>query len=149
MRLQNTGIGLETNLTVEDLLFECLAWRWVTVSLSLLIFCVVSSDFCWEGGHYHSQSPEAYFAHTPGLKVQLHLCIFFGFSLHHKVVVPRSPIQAKGLLLSSIRDKNPVIFLEPKILYRAAGKPLNALRITLTETLSTHQLNKFPSKIMK
>lgn len=57
------------------------------------------------GGHYHSQSPEAYFAHTPGLKV----------------VVPRSPIQAKGLLLASIRDRNPVIFMEPKILYRAAG----------------------------
>ncbi|TPX37864.1 hypothetical protein SeLEV6574_g07843 [Synchytrium endobioticum] len=56
------------------------------------------------GGHYHSQSPEAYFAHTPGLKV----------------VVPRSPIQAKGLLLASIRDRNPVMFLEPKILYRAA-----------------------------
>ncbi|KAI9597011.1 thiamine diphosphate-binding protein [Syncephalis fuscata] len=56
------------------------------------------------GGHYHSQTPEAYFAHTPGLKV----------------VMPRSPIQAKGLLLASIRDRNPVIFMEPKILYRAA-----------------------------
>lgn len=56
------------------------------------------------GGHYHSQSPEAYFAHTPGLKV----------------VIPRDCIQAKGLLLASIRDKNPVIFLEPKALYRGA-----------------------------
>ncbi len=56
------------------------------------------------GGHYHSQSPEAYFAHTPGLKI----------------VVPRNPYQAKGLLLSSIRDQNPVIFFEPKRLYRAA-----------------------------
>jgi len=56
------------------------------------------------GGHYHSQSPEAYFCHTPGLKV----------------VVPRSPFQAKGLLLGSIRDKNPVIFLEPKALYRSS-----------------------------
>lgn len=56
------------------------------------------------GGHYHSQSPEAHFAHTAGLKI----------------VVPRSPIQAKGLLLASIRDRNPVIFMEPKILYRAA-----------------------------
>ena len=35
--------------------------------------------------------------------------------------MPRSPAQAKGLLLASIRDRNPVIFLEPKILYRAAG----------------------------
>lgn len=62
---------------------------------------------CGAVGHgalYHSQSPEAYFAHTPGIKV----------------VVPRGPSQAKGLLLASIRDKNPVIFLEPKILYRQA-----------------------------
>lgn len=56
------------------------------------------------GGHYHSQSPEAYFAHTPGLKV----------------VMPRDCVQAKGLLLASIRDKNPVIFFEPKCLYRNA-----------------------------
>lgn len=56
------------------------------------------------GGLYHSQSPEAYFAHTPGLKV----------------VTPRGPIQAKGLLLASIRDQNPVIFFEPKSLYRLA-----------------------------
>jgi 2-oxoisovalerate dehydrogenase E1 component beta subunit len=56
------------------------------------------------GGHYHSQSPEAYFAHTPGLKV----------------VVPRTPSEAKGLLLAAIRDPDPVIFMEPKILYRAA-----------------------------
>jgi 2-oxoisovalerate dehydrogenase E1 component beta subunit len=51
------------------------------------------------GGHYHSQSPEAYFSHTPGIKV----------------VMPRDPYQAKGLLLASIRDPNPVIFFEPKV----------------------------------
>lgn len=56
------------------------------------------------GALYHSQSVEAYFAHCPGIKV----------------VVPRSPIQTKGLLLASIRDPNPVIFFEPKILYRQA-----------------------------
>ncbi|CCO28848.1 2-oxoisovalerate dehydrogenase E1 component, beta subunit [Rhizoctonia solani AG-1 IB] len=56
------------------------------------------------GGLYHSQSPEGFFMGAAGLKV----------------VVPRSPIQAKGLLLSSIRDPNPVIFLEPKILYRSS-----------------------------
>jgi len=56
------------------------------------------------GGHYHSQSPEAYFVHTPGLKV----------------VVPSTPAEAKGLLLASIRDKNPVLFFEPKWLYRTA-----------------------------
>ncbi|MFB4204816.1 alpha-ketoacid dehydrogenase subunit beta [Arhodomonas sp. KWT2] len=56
------------------------------------------------GGHYHSQSPEAYFCHTPGLKV----------------VVPSTPENAKGLLLASIRDPDPVLFFEPKRLYRAA-----------------------------
>jgi 2-oxoisovalerate dehydrogenase E1 component beta subunit len=56
------------------------------------------------GGLYHSQSPEAYFAHTPGLKI----------------IIPRNPYQAKGLLLASIRDNNPVLFFEPKRLYRAS-----------------------------
>ncbi|CAD6186073.1 unnamed protein product [Caenorhabditis auriculariae] len=58
------------------------------------------------GALYHSQSPEAQFTHTPGLKV----------------VVPRGPIQAKGLLLSCIRDPDPCIFFEPKILYRLAAE---------------------------
>lgn len=56
------------------------------------------------GGHYHSQSPEAYFAHTPGIKV----------------VIPRGASQAKGLLMAAIEDEDPVLFLEPKILYRSA-----------------------------
>jgi len=56
------------------------------------------------GALYHSQCPEAYFSHTPGIKV----------------VVPRGPIQAKGLLLACIRDPDPCIFFEPKILYRTA-----------------------------
>ena len=56
------------------------------------------------GGHYHSQSPEALFAHTPGLKV----------------VVPSNPYDAKGLLLSCMRQNDPVLFLEPKRIYRAA-----------------------------
>jgi len=55
------------------------------------------------GGHYHSQSAEAYFCHTPGLKV----------------IVPSTPADAKGLLTASIRDPDPVLFLEPKKLYRA------------------------------
>ncbi len=55
-----------------------------------------------KGGLYHSQSPEAYFAHTPGLQV----------------VIPATPSDAKGLLLSALRGQDPVIFLEPKRLYR-------------------------------
>jgi 2-oxoisovalerate dehydrogenase E1 component beta subunit len=54
------------------------------------------------GSMYHSQSVESYFAHCPGLKI----------------VIPRGPKQAKGLLLASIREPNPVLFFEPKVLYR-------------------------------
>src|SRR5262245_21571892 len=54
------------------------------------------------GGHYHSQSSEAYFAHTPGLTV----------------VMPATPEDTKGLLLSAIRLGDPVMFLEPKAIYR-------------------------------
>jgi pyruvate dehydrogenase E1 component beta subunit len=56
------------------------------------------------GGHYHSQSPEALFIHTAGLKV----------------VAPSNPHDARGLLTSAIRGEDPVLFLEPKRIYRAA-----------------------------
>jgi pyruvate dehydrogenase E1 component beta subunit len=56
------------------------------------------------GGHYHSQSPESQFIHVAGLKV----------------VCPATPEDAKGLLLSAIRDDDPVLFFEPKRIYRAA-----------------------------
>jgi 2-oxoisovalerate dehydrogenase E1 component subunit beta len=52
---------------------------------------------------HHSESNEAYFVHTPGLKV----------------VVPSTPCEAKGLLLAAIRDPDPVVFLEPTRIYRA------------------------------
>ncbi len=52
---------------------------------------------------HHSETPEAYFAHVPGIKV----------------VIPSNPYDAKGLLASAIRDPDPVIFFEPKKVYRA------------------------------
>ncbi|GAO02779.1 alpha-ketoacid dehydrogenase subunit beta [Anaeromyxobacter sp. PSR-1] len=76
-----------------------------------------------KGGHYHSQSPEAMFIHTAGLKV----------------VVPSNPYDAKGLLISAIRDPDPVLFFEPKRVYRAAkgdvpegeyAEPLGKAKIT-------------------
>ena len=54
-------------------------------------------------GPYHSQNPEAWFVHAPGLKV----------------VAPGTPADAKGLLIAAIRDNNPVIYFESKPLYRA------------------------------
>ena len=56
------------------------------------------------GGLYHSQNPEAWFVHRPGLKV----------------VAPSTPYDAKGLLKAAIRDDNPVIYFEHKYLYRRA-----------------------------
>jgi 2-oxoisovalerate dehydrogenase E1 component beta subunit len=61
------------------------------------------SDGGIRSGPYHSQNPEAWFVHTPGLKV----------------VAPATPADAKGLLTAAIRDDNPVIFFEAKPLYRS------------------------------
>ncbi len=55
-----------------------------------------------KGGPFHSSSPEAWFFHTPGIKV----------------VAPSTPYDAKGLLKAAIRDNNPVLYLEHKLLYR-------------------------------
>jgi 2-oxoisovalerate dehydrogenase E1 component beta subunit len=60
------------------------------------------------GGLYHSQNPEAWFVHRPGLKV----------------VAPSTPYDAKGLLKAAIRDDNPVIYCEHKYLYRRAKGPV-------------------------
>ncbi|MBV9617004.1 MAG: alpha-ketoacid dehydrogenase subunit beta, partial [Ktedonobacteraceae bacterium] len=55
-----------------------------------------------KGGPFHSASPEAWFFHTPGIKV----------------VIPSTAYDAKGLLKAAIRDNNPVLYLEHKLLYR-------------------------------
>ncbi len=60
------------------------------------------------GGPFHSQNPEMYFVHTPGLKV----------------VAPATAYDAKGLIKSAVRDNNPVIFLEHKYLYRRIKEDL-------------------------
>lgn len=71
------------------------------------------------GGLFHSQSPEAMFLRVPGLKV----------------VVPSTPSDAKGLLISAIEDEDPVLFLEPKRLYRASREEvsLGSYRVPLGE----------------
>jgi 2-oxoisovalerate dehydrogenase E1 component beta subunit len=70
------------------------------------------------GALYHSQSPEVLFSHVPGMRV----------------VMPRSPAQAKGMLTAAIlENSDPVIFMEPKILYRAAEEfvPREAFTLSL------------------
>lgn len=69
--------------------------------------CPLVLRFPFGGGiralEHHNESPESYFVHTPGLKV----------------VIPSNPYDAKGLLIAAIRDPDPVIFMEPKRIYRA------------------------------
>ncbi len=73
-------------------------------------------------GPHHSQSPEAWFANFPGLKI----------------VAPSTPAEAKGLLVSSIRDDDPVLFLENKALYGLTGE--------VPETLDPIPLGKADTK---
>jgi 2-oxoisovalerate dehydrogenase E1 component beta subunit len=68
-----------------------------------------------KGGLYHSQSPEAYFCHTAGLTV----------------VIPSTPGDAKGLLLAALEGEDPVIFLEPKRLYRTTKADVAEGRFTV------------------
>ena len=69
--------------------------------------CPLVVRFPYGGGiralEHHNESPESYFIHTPGLKV----------------VVPSNPYDTKGLLIAAIRSPDPVIFMEPKRVYRA------------------------------
>jgi len=69
--------------------------------------CPMVLRFPYSGGihapEHHSDSPEAHYVHTPGLKV----------------VIPSTPYDTKGLLKSAIRDPDPVVFMEPKKIYRA------------------------------
>ena len=67
------------------------------------------------GGPFHSQNPEAWFAHMPGLKV----------------VAPATAYDAKGLIKSAIRDNNPVLFFEHKALYRRIKEELPAEEYTV------------------
>ncbi len=91
-------------LALNQLFAHAARYRWRTRS-SHSIPIVVRMPY--GGGIHapelHSESYEALFAHTPGLKV----------------VIPSNPYDTKGLLISAIRDDDPVIFLEPKKIYRA------------------------------
>src|SRR4051812_7265520 len=72
------------------------------MGLSVNLTVRLPSGGGFSGGPYHSQNPEAWFMHAPGLKV----------------VAPSTAEDAKGLLISAVHDPNPVIFMEHKHLYR-------------------------------
>jgi 2-oxoisovalerate dehydrogenase E1 component beta subunit len=88
----------------DQIVSEAAKYRWRSggeYSVPMVIRTPVGGGI--RGGLYHSQSPESLFIHTAGLKV----------------VCPSNPYDAKGLLLAAIRDDDPVLFFEPKRVYRA------------------------------
>lgn len=89
---------------------------------SLVIRCPFGA--VGHGALYHSQSPESSFTQCPGLVI----------------VMPRSPIQAKGLLLKSIRHPDPVIFMEPKRLYRLAEEEV---------PIEDYEIDLFKAEVVK
>ncbi|KAI4109821.1 MAG: hypothetical protein LQ339_001605 [Xanthoria mediterranea] len=106
----------------DQLVNEAAKWRYREGATGGNVGGLVVRMPCGAVGHgalYHSQSPESLFTHVPGLRV----------------VMPRSPAQAKGLLLAAIACNDPVIFMEPKTLYRAAVEqvPLDAYELPIDQ----------------
>lgn len=104
-------------LAMDQIINHAAKWCYMSggvMSVPLTIRGIIGRG--WGQGAQHSQSLQALFAHIPGLKV----------------VMPSSPYDAKGLLISSIEDKNPVIFLEHRLLYEhKATVPRGYYRIPL------------------
>ncbi|MDP3920158.1 MAG: alpha-ketoacid dehydrogenase subunit beta [Candidatus Omnitrophota bacterium] len=93
-------------LAVEQIVNQAAKWHYMFAgksSVPMVIRLVIGRG--WGQGPQHSQSLQSWFAHVPGLKV----------------VMPATPYDAKGLMLSSIRDDNPVIFLEHRWLHNMFG----------------------------
>ncbi len=93
-------------LAVEQIVNQAAKWHYMfggKMCLPLVIRMIIGRG--WGQGPQHSQSLQAWFAHIPGLKV----------------VMPTTPYDAKGLLISSVEDDNPVIFIEHRWLYDITG----------------------------
>ncbi len=94
-------------LAMEQMVNQAANWHYMfggQVSVPLVIRMIIGRG--WGQGPQNSQSLQAWFAHIPGLKV----------------VMPTTPYDAKGLLISSIKDNNPVIFIEHRWLYNISGQ---------------------------
>jgi 2-oxoisovalerate dehydrogenase E1 component len=114
------GLSLEGYKTVMEMQFA----DFVTVGFNQIVNNLAKIHYRWGqnadvvirmptgggvgAGPFHSQSNEAWFVHTPGLKV----------------VYPATPADAKGLLLAAINDPNPVLYFEHKALYRSVSGPV-------------------------
>src|SRR6266540_875717 len=118
MRPVMTHIRLEfAMLAIDQLVNQAAKWHYMfggRASVPLVVRMVVGRG--WGQGPQHSQSLQAWFAHVPGLKV----------------VMPATPHDAKGLLISAIEDNNPVLYLEHRWLHNISGPvPEGVYRIPL------------------
>jgi len=104
-------------LAMEQIVNQAAQWYYMfggQMSIPLVIRMIIGRG--WGQGPHHSQSLQAWFAHVPGLKV----------------VMPSTPHDAKGLLIASIEDNNPVIFIEHRWLYNITGHvPEGVYRVPL------------------
>ena len=104
-------------LAIEQIVNQASNWHYMfggKMGVPLVIRMIIGRG--WGQGPQHSQSLQAWFAHVPGLKV----------------VMPSTPYDAKGLLIASVEDNNPVVFLEHRWLYDVAGKvPEGVYRVPL------------------
>lgn len=104
-------------LSMDQIVNNAAKWRYMfggQQSVPLVIRLIVGRG--WGQGPQHSQSLQSWFAHVPGLKV----------------VMPATPYDAKGLLISAIEDNDPVIFIEHRWLYNIKGEvPAGMYRVPL------------------
>jgi 2-oxoisovalerate dehydrogenase E1 component len=125
------GVGLGMSIKNQKSVIEMQFADFVTCGFNQIVNNLAKSHYRWgqhadvvvrmptgagvAAGPFHSQSNEAWFFHTPGLKI----------------VYPSSPYDAKGLLNAAIEDPNPVLFFEHKAMYRSISGPLPADYYTL------------------
>ncbi|WP_019946960.1 alpha-ketoacid dehydrogenase subunit alpha/beta [Hymenobacter aerophilus] len=118
------GAGLGLSIRGKKAMVEMQFADFVTCGFNQIINNLAKSHYRWgqnadvvvrmptgagsAAGPFHSQSNEAWFTHTPGLKV----------------VFPSNPVDAKGLLCAALADPNPVLFFEHKLLYRSISAPV-------------------------
>lgn len=111
-------------LAMDQMVNNAAKWHYMfggQLSVPLVIRLIIGRG--WGQGPQHSQSLQAWFAHVPGLKV----------------VMPTTPHDAKGLMLASIRDNNPVIFLEHRWLHNISGYvPTESYSVPLGEAKIAH-----------
>ncbi len=120
MRPVMTHIRLEfALLAIDQIVNQAAKWHYMfggRASVPMVIRLIVGRG--WGQGAQHSQSLHTWFAHVPGLKV----------------IVPSTPYDAKGLLISAIEDNNPVICIEHRWLYNITGEvPEGVYRVSLEE----------------